>query len=464
MTYPNIAERVFHTPLLAAPAKAISFLHGLGPRITGQAIHVEGAEASAPVPPSRGPQASLLDDRLGEMIRSGRAESFRVIDGAAVIPITGTLIHRGAWVGSYSGETSYEGIAAQIEAAASAPGVRGIALEIDSHGGQVAGCFELADLIRETALIKPVHAFVCDHAYSAAYALASQASSISITRTGGAGSIGVICLHADYSGQMEQRGIKVTVISAGAHKADENPYAPLPDDVRANLEAEMEYLRGLFAETVGAGRGAALSSKAALETEARCLIGAQAVEAGLADEVANSRDSFERFVAQINGRSEDAPTYSAKTKGRSTMTKKPEATTDEAVDDGTKVDAPAASQPDATPLAAAPEATAPAAPAPSGAGAKADTSAADERARIAAIMTCDEAKGREDLAKSFAFGSDMDAETAKKHLAAAPKAASANTLSAHMEGAESTDLDVVGDTAAATGNPVREANAKRYKT
>jgi signal peptide peptidase SppA len=452
MNYPNIAQRVFHTPLLAAPSKAVSFVHGLGPRILGQKVEIEGIDENTLVGPTRDPQASLLDDRVGEQIRAGRAEPFRLIEGVAVIPVTGTLIHRGTWVGSYSGEMSYEGLSAQLEAAADARLVRGIALEIDSYGGQVAGCFELADLIREISTTKPVHAFVCDHAYSAAYALASQASRIVVSRTGGAGSIGVICLHADYSTQLEQRGIKISVISAGEHKADENPYEPLPDSVRSDVQSECEYLRMLFAQTVGEGRGQSLTAEAALETEARCYIGAKALEAGLVDEVANPREAFERFVAQINGRSDDAPGFTSNPRGGNPMTDKTK-TPATAVEDGDQ--APEASVPQApeSPAAAPAAPSEPAAPA----------AAADERTRIGAILNCEEAKGREDLAKSFAFDSDMDAATAQKHLAAAPKAGAAQTLSLQMEqaGAE-TDLDMPVEGVAASANPVRDAQRSRY--
>ena len=46
MRHPQIAARVFHTPLLAAPAKAAAFIMGLGPRIVGTEIEVQGAEAT----------------------------------------------------------------------------------------------------------------------------------------------------------------------------------------------------------------------------------------------------------------------------------------------------------------------------------------------------------------------------------------------------------------------------------
>ena len=93
-------------------------------------------------------RASILADGLTEHLQQHDNPPYPVVDGIAVIEIAGVLIHRGGWIGQSSGQTSYEGIAAQIEAAASDPAVRGIALEIDSFGGEVAGIFDLADRIR----------------------------------------------------------------------------------------------------------------------------------------------------------------------------------------------------------------------------------------------------------------------------------------------------------------------------
>ncbi|EPX82093.1 S49 family peptidase [Salipiger mucosus] len=451
MDYPQLAQRVFHTPLLAAPAKAAAFAAGLGPRLLGAPVQVEGAEPTAAT--RARPQASVLDDRLEDEIRMGRRTPFRSIEGAAVIPITGSLVHRGSFLGeSLSGHQSYEGISAQLTAARESPMVRGVALEIDSFGGEVAMCFELAEEIRALRAEKPVWAFVSAHAFSAAYALASQADRIIIPRSGGVGSIGVICMHADYSQRLEDGGIRVTVIAAGARKAEGNPYEPLPEAVRARLAQECEDLRVLFAETVGEGRGAALTAEAALATEAGTFIGQKAVDVGLADEVASPRAAFERFLAQINGRSVPAPTQASK-QGDQTMSNRTDP-------QGQQPPQQAASAPTHQPAAS--EAPTPAAPttqaggdapaqpsasAPAQPGANAPTpdpapakGASDERTRIAGILNHPEAEGRADLAKSFAFESEMSVDEAAKHLAAAPKSGSGQTLSAAMD-AEATELD-----------------------
>jgi len=295
MLHARIAARAFNTPLLVEPSKATAFLSGLGPRILGRRVELaDGGEMQDSAAHTRA-RASILAGGLTGSLQQHGVAPYPVVDGIAVIEIAGVLIHRGGWIGQSSGQTSYEGIAAQIEAAATDPAVRGIALEIDSFGGEVAGVFDLADRIRGVRGSKPVWAFVAEHAFSAGYALASQADRILMPRTGAVGSIGVVVMHADLSSQLDQDGVRVTLIHSGQHKVDGNPYEPLPESVRDDIQREIDVLRFLFAETVAAGRARRFSEDAALATEAATYRGADAVAAGLADEVTDLARGFAAF-------------------------------------------------------------------------------------------------------------------------------------------------------------------------
>jgi len=323
MHHAQVAQRAFNTPLMVDPAKALGFLSGLGPRIAGQEITFQGLEvdaldqAAAAIPT----RASLFGNDLAQRHQRNGSQPYAVVDGIAVIEIAGTLVHRGAWIGQSSGLTSYEGIAAQLQAAVADPGVRGIALDIDSFGGEVAGAFDLADRIRAARAQKPVQAFVAEHALSAGYVLASQADRIILPRTGAVGSIGVVALHTDMSGALDQKGIAVTLIHAGTHKIDANPYKPLPEAVHNQMQRELEVVRFLFAETVAAGRGDRLSQAAALATEAAVFRGADAITDGLADDLADPVTAFHAFAAAPRG------TTSPSRKGPQ-MTTTPEISTD----------------------------------------------------------------------------------------------------------------------------------------
>lgn len=331
MFHAQIAQRAFNTPLLVEPAKAMAFLAGLGPRITGRQLRLTGFDV-APEDMIRATQparAGILTNGLAEQIQRNGQSPYALVNGVAVIEISGVLVHRGAWIGQSSGQTSYEGIAAQLAAAAADPLVRGVALEIDSFGGEVAGVFDLADAIRAARAAVPVWAFVAEHAFSAGYALASQADRIILPRTGAVGSIGVVVMHADLSGQLSDAGVTVTLIHSGAHKVDGNPYEPLPDRVRARIQGEIDGLRNLFAETVGAGRGRRLTAEAALATEAECYRGAEAVAVGLADEVSDPASAFAAFTALVNGRGSGratSPRRTAQSQPTKELIMKPEAT------------------------------------------------------------------------------------------------------------------------------------------
>ena len=300
MLHARIAARAFNTPLLVEPSKAMAFLSGLGPRILGRHVElvdsddVPGGTAALPA------RAGILARGFSESLQQHGQAPYPVVDGIAVIEIAGVLIHRGDWIGQSSGQTSYEGIAAQIEAATRDPSVRAVALEIDSFGGEVAGVFDLADRIRVIRGTKPVWAFVAERAFSAGYALASQADRILLPRTGAVGSIGVVVMHADLSGQLDQDGVRVTLIHSGQHKVDGNPYEPLPENVRDDIQREIDVLRVLFAETVAAGRAGRLNQDAALATEAATYRGTEAVAAGLADEVIDLTLGFARFRESLS--------------------------------------------------------------------------------------------------------------------------------------------------------------------
>jgi signal peptide peptidase SppA len=321
MLHARIAARAFNTPLLVEPSKAMAFLSGLGPRILGRQVEMldgeieEGTGAAAL--PAR---ASILAGGLPERLRQHGDAPYPVVDGIAVIEISGVLIHRGGWIGQSSGQTSYEGIAAQIEAAANDPAVRAVALEIDSFGGEVAGVFDLADQIRALRRQKPVWAFVAEHAFSAGYALASQADRILLPRTGAVGSIGVVVMHADMSGQLDQDGMGVTLIHSGEHKVDGNPYEPLPEEVRGDIQREIDVLRFLFAETVAAGRGGRLTQDATLATEAATYRGIDAVAAGLADEVTDLAGGLAAFRKVVSGQSATNIASPIATSARQTVT------------------------------------------------------------------------------------------------------------------------------------------------
>ncbi len=146
-----------------------------------------------------------------------RYRPYKVEAGILQVPILGSLLSNFPWqYGSYA--TGYTYIWEAVKRGIADPDVKKIALVINSGGGHVTECFDVVARISALRGQKPIRAFAFDHAYSAAYALASSADKIVVTKTGGVGSIGVITVHQDLSKLYEKLGVTNTIIAAGSHK------------------------------------------------------------------------------------------------------------------------------------------------------------------------------------------------------------------------------------------------------
>ena len=389
----RLSHRLLNTPLLIHPAKAEIILGALSGRIGLDASLFETEEDTA--------EASRF---VGSARRAdGSTSMTRTADGVALIPVLDTLVNRGAWLDSRSGLTSYEGLAAQIRAAASDAEVGSILLDISSPGGEAAGMASLADLVRQVRDTKPVTAFVNDMAASAAYGIASAASEIVISPTSTVGSIGVVMLHADRSGELAAQGVKPTLIFAGSHKVDGNPFEPLSDAVRADLQASVDAHYRQFLDTVAAGRGRKLTTDMARATEARTFIGADAVRIGLVDRIA----SFDEVLTSLSQTTR--PSGRTARKGGISMS------TEEMV--------VAAEATPAVPVTAAQPARLET-PAPQPAARLDEAIAAsrlEERTRIRAIVNCEAAEGRAAQALMLATETALTVGEAEKILSASPK-------------------------------------------
>jgi signal peptide peptidase SppA len=283
----HIAQRMLNVPVAIHPAKAELIVSALAERmgIAHVARLMEDDDFD-------GPHASVM----GAEGRNPRA-GYDIAQGVALIPVQGTLVHKLGTLRPYSGMTGYDGIRQNLLTALADPEVKGIMLDIDSPGGEVAGCFDLVDTIYKARQIKPVWAVVDEMSYSAGYAIASAATRVIKPRTGGTGSVGVVVMHADWSDAIEKSGLKVTIITYGDHKADGNPYERLPKAVQAGVQKDINTMGVLFAKTVSRNRS--LSFDAVRDTQARCYLGQEGVDVGLADEVLAPDDAFLAFVESL---------------------------------------------------------------------------------------------------------------------------------------------------------------------
>jgi capsid assembly protease len=209
--------------------------------------------------------------------------NYPVVDGLACIKISGVLTKNKYW-----STTCYSDIGASISHALNNSSVGGILLAFDSPGGEVSDLFDLCDAIYMARSIKPVAAVAADSCFSAAYALASSAEKLFVTRTGGTGSVGCLVAHTNYAGALEKAGIGVEFVYSGSRKIDGNATQALSTPARADLQKQVDRIRTLFAETVARNRNVGTTSL--MNTEAAVYLGADGIPL-LCDEVGTVADA-----------------------------------------------------------------------------------------------------------------------------------------------------------------------------
>ncbi|MBE3317835.1 S49 family peptidase, partial [Escherichia coli] len=280
----HIIAAAFNEPLLLEPAYARVFFCALGREMGAARLSVPQQQVQLDAP-------GMLAE-TDEYMAGGKrpARVYRVVNGIAVLPVTGTLVHRLGGMRPFSGMTGYDGIVACLQQAMADSQVRGVLLDIDSPGGQAAGAFDCADMIYRLSQQKPVWALCNDTACSAAMLLASACSRRLVTQTSRIGSIGVMMSHVSYAGHLAQAGVDITLIYSGAHKVDGNQFEALPEEVRQDMQQRIDAARRMFAEKVAMYTG--LSVDAVTGTEAAVFEGQSGIEAGLADELINASDAI----------------------------------------------------------------------------------------------------------------------------------------------------------------------------
>ena len=365
-------------------------------------------------------QAAQADMLSSYGVARSDDKPFAYADGIAFIPVSGLLINRfnysfGGWV------TGYNYIRSQLNMALMDDDVKGIVFDVNSGGGQVAGCFELVDDIYASRQLKPSVAIIDASCYSAAYAIASAATKMIITPSGGAGSVGVVATHFDFSKAMDDYGVKVTFIYSGDHKVDGNPYETLPKEVVANMQKEIDAIRKIFVDTVARNRS--MESQAVFDTQAQCYSASEALALGLVDEINAPNEALVSFFTELQGSQlEKEITMSvAKTDNGEANAEKNTTLVDQTATDADAVEnKPATTQANTT------------------------DPRAEERARIAGITGCAEATDKQKLANHLALNTDLSVDAAKGILATAAVETKAKEVSAENTFAQAMDK---------TGNP-----------
>ena len=188
--------------------------------------------------------------------------------------------------------------ASMLESAYRADNIRGIALKIDSGGGEGSAMRIMQDAIGRRN--KPVMAFIDDFAASAAYGIAAACDVVTANNElAQIGSIGVYLSIADYSAKLEREGIKLIEIYAPQSK-DKN--ADVRGAIAGDKEAiaSLEKTAGIFCESfinsVEKSRTEKLQKGRDVWGTGKVFFAGEALELGLIDSI----DTFENFLDYLN--------------------------------------------------------------------------------------------------------------------------------------------------------------------
>lgn len=323
--------------------------------------------------------------KLGKELQNTHKVTER--DGVAIIPVTGPLFRYANLFTAISGATSYEMLAQDFTAALESPEISAIIFNIDSPGGEVNGCAELASMIFGARGQKPIIAYASGDAASGAYWIASAADEVVASETSGLGSIGVVGV---YRGARQDKNVPTTIEIVSSQSPNKR-LDPESDLGRAKLQARIDAMAEVFVDTVARNRG--VQPERVLEQfgGGDIFIGKMAVTAGLADRIG----SLERLIAEFSSKTNPASEQGFLLPPQASHTQPKEIK---------PMDLATLTQ-DHPQLLAQIQAEAKTA----------------ERARIKAILGDEQAEGRQKLATHLALATDTAPEAATEMLAQAPK-------------------------------------------
>ncbi len=249
---------------------------------------------------NKSPEA--VASQIGKEMKNTNAISIR--DGVAVIRVAGPLFRYANLFTRICGATSYELFAQDFNKALKDPTVQAILLDVDSPGGEVNGCSEVADMIYKARGTKPIIAYASGYCCSGAYWIASACDKIYATDTAVIGSIGVVSI-------FEKDDENKTIEIVSSQSPNKRPNVET-EEGKAKIQEHVDALADVFINKVALNRD--ISPKEVIENfgGGDVFVGQKAVTIGLADGLS----SFEELVSDLNimeksFMNEQKPTFSA---------------------------------------------------------------------------------------------------------------------------------------------------------
>lgn len=220
-------------------------------------------------------------------------------DDIAIIKVDGPLSYRSSAESIWWDEDTYDSIERAFSKCLADESVKGIVFDINSPGGEVNGCSDLADKIFNARGSKPygIVARTGGMMCSAAYWLGSSCEKIYTASNGTLGSIGVLCAFRKFNEQIITETVVVSDLSP-----DKSPDPNTPEGI-ALIKKELNDLAEVFIQNVARNRGTTVEDVKMNFGKGGVFIGENAVAAKLADGVMSLDDLCQQMKqgTSING-------------------------------------------------------------------------------------------------------------------------------------------------------------------
>lgn len=227
----------------------------------------------------------------------------------AVLTVNGTIQDTGDSASLFSSETyNHQFFMKQLDDILDNRDVKGVLLKVNSPGGGTNESKQIYDKIEQIKKERkiPIYVSMGSMAASGGYYISAPADQIFADEETITGSIGVIMQGMDYSKLAKKYGIEFNTIKTGPYKDILNGSREMTDAERKLLQNMVNDSYERFVKVVADGRG--MSKKEVKEiADGRIMNGAQAVDAGLVDQLGYSEDALQQLMK--DNHLEDAEVY-----------------------------------------------------------------------------------------------------------------------------------------------------------
>jgi protease-4 len=217
-----------------------------------------------------------------------------VTDKIAQIDIEGLITSVEEDGGLLGGQLSRLDLIKQaLEQAVADEQVKAVLLRIHSPGGEVTASDTLYAAVRRAAAKKPVVVYMDAIAASGGYYIACGASKIVASETTLTGSIGVIMRSFSYHELFDKVGLGANTFTSGAFKDTLSGARPMREEEAVYVQGLVNDMYERFLQVVAQARGRTPEQLRETVADGRVFTGAQALKAGLVDQIGYIEDAWE---------------------------------------------------------------------------------------------------------------------------------------------------------------------------